>query len=71
MHPDIAHALARGRVDDLHRDAARRRLARAAAPRPSIRLPLAGALAELRVTAARWVSAPSRSTAADPACCPA
>jgi hypothetical protein len=71
MHPDIAYTLARGRIDDLHRDAARRRLARAVAPRTSSRLPLAGAFGELRVRAARWVSASSRSTAADPACCPA
>ena len=70
MQPDIAYALARGKVDDLHRDAARRRLARAAAPRSSLRLPLAGALAALRVRAAHRVSAP-RATAAGPVCCPA
>ena len=71
MHPDIAHTLAHGRIDDLHRNAARRRLARAAAPRTSLRSPLVGTLGELRVAAARWVSTPSRSTAAAPACCPA
>ena len=70
MHPDIAYELARGRIDDLHRDAARRRVARTAAPGTATRSSFLGAWARTRFATAEWVTARTRA-AADPACCPA
>ena len=76
MHPDIAFALTEARIADLHRDAARHRLARTAGPRPAARRSIRDTWTAARTGAAGWIAARSHTTrsdiaAADPVCCPA
>ena len=72
MDPYIAQALAQAHVDDLHREAARRRLARSArAGRPRHTSRGAGGLGTTLRTAASRLTTPVALARREPGCCPA
>jgi hypothetical protein len=73
MDPIIATAIARARISDLHRDAARRRLARQASGQRTRRITTG--VVSLRSNLGQWLAAHGRAVQAysqpEPACCPA
>jgi hypothetical protein len=73
MDPIISTAIAHVRIADLHRDAARRRLARRASGQRPRRITTG--IVSLRTNLGRWLASHGRAVQAysqpEPACCPA